>query len=240
MPTTNAYDRVSRLAVMLVPRAGLTDAELAKALVEGKPQIAKIFGSEAHIRIGAKCKNDPLSASMGENRKPGTLSAAIEVTMAEAQLQQLAGGAEQLGRLLQPLIDPAQAALTVGITYRILLPRDGAVFLSLSFKRYPDTSIEAFRKWWLEQHSKVAAPLLLPLLLAYDQVHVDHELSCQASARASLPYVPYDAYDNLTWASRQAYIDSVSDPDSMRKIYEDELGHIDHATYRGALMNELA
>jgi hypothetical protein len=93
-----------------------------------------------------------------------------------------------------PLIDVSQAALTVGPTYRIVEPQEGAVFLSLSFKRHPGTSVAEFRRWWLTQHAQVATPLL-PGLLAYDQVHVDHELSKRAAEVAGLPYVPYDSYD---------------------------------------------
>jgi EthD domain len=231
--------RMARLAIMLSPRRGDTRTELGRSLVSLKERIGMLFGPGKHLRIGTRCDSDPLSRSMGEARAPGSVEAAVEITGADGMEDELAAGAGDLGQLLLPLIDVSQAALTVGPTYRIVKPQNGTVFLSLSFKRYPGTSVADFRRWWLMQHAQVAAPLL-PELLAYDQVHVDHELSNRAAGAAGLPYVPYDAYDNLTWESEDAFIRSTSDPQAMRTIYEDEVGHIDHGTYRGALMDQIA
>ncbi|MGO8856811.1 MAG: EthD domain-containing protein [Steroidobacteraceae bacterium] len=175
---------------------------------------------------------------MGESRTPTSVEGAVEITGGEGSSPDLAAHAEQLGAMIRPLIDVSQAALTVGPTHRIVEPRPGGVFLSLSFRRHPDTTVEQFRHWWLTQHAKVAVPRL-PGLLAYDQVHVDHELSRRASEAAGLPYVPYDSYDNLTWTSMEAFTQSTSNPTAMREVYEDELGHIDHSTYRGSLMDQL-
>ena len=234
-----SYDRVARLSVMLTPRKGKTRAELGRSLILLRDRFHMLFGPKTHVRIGIRCENDPLGQSMGEARSPTTVEGAVEITGGEGSSPELAAHAEQLGALLRPLIDVTQAALTVGPTHRIVEPKRGGVFLSLSFRRHPDTTVEQFRHWWLSQHAKVAVPRL-PGLLAYDQVHVDHELSRRASEAAALPYVPYDSYDNLTWASVEGFTQSTSDPTAMRAIYEDELGHIDHSTYRGALMDHLS
>src|SRR5262249_55076361 len=100
-------------------------------------------------------------------------------------------------------------------------------------------SVDEFRSWWLHEHAKVATRLLSPELLAYDQVHVDRELSRRGSAMAGIAYHPFDAYDNLAWASLDQFIDSVSKPGGRDEMYADEEGHIDHSTYRGALMSEI-
>jgi EthD domain len=111
--------------------------------------------------------------------------------------------------------------------------------LSLAFRRHPGTSVEEFRNWWLHQHAVVATRYLLPELLAYDQVHVDRDLSRRASVSAGITFEPYDAYDNLTWATLESSIRSTSKPGSEQEIYQDEIGHLDHSTYRGAVMRVL-
>jgi hypothetical protein len=234
-----SYQRVTRLAIMLSPRRGDTRTDLGRSLVSLREPIGTLFGPGTHVRIGTRCESDPLNRSMGEGRASASVEAAIEITGADGTQDKLAAGAGDLGRLLLPLIDASQAALTVGPTYRIVKPQDGAVFLSLSFMRHPGTSVAEFRHWWLTQHAQVATPLL-PELLAYDQVHVDHDLSKRASEAAGLPYVPYDSYDNLSWESAEAFVRSTSDPQATRTMYEDEVGHIDHRTYRGALMDRIA
>jgi hypothetical protein len=234
-----SFDRVARLSVMLAPRHGGTRAELSRSLVLRRDRFLTLFGPKTHVRIGTRCERDPLGQSMGEARAAATVEAAVEITGGEGTSQELASHAKEFGVLLRPLIDVTQAALTVGPTHRIVEPKRGGVFLSLSFKRHPDTTVQQFRHWWLTQHAEVAVPRL-PGLLGYDQVHVDHDLSRRASEAAGLPYVPFDSYDNLTWASVEAFTQSTSDPTAMRTIYEDELGHIDHSTYRGALMDDLS
>ena len=46
----------------------------------------------------------------------------------------------------------------------------------------------------------------------------------------------YDAYDNLTWASWEAYLESTNDPEGGKRIGEGEIGRIDNSTRRHGIM----
>ena len=58
---------------------------------------------------------------------------------------------------------------------------------------------------------------MLPDMLAYDQVHVDHALGDQAAVDAGFASRSYDSYDNLTWADFDGFVRSVSSPGSARR-----------------------
>jgi hypothetical protein len=93
----------------------------------------------------------------------------------------------------------------------------------------------------MNQHSRIATPVLEPELLAYDQVHVDHAVSQSVAAAFGVPYVEYDAYDNLTWQDRRAFVNSCTkDLEGMARIAADEVGRIDNSSRRHALMREIS
>jgi EthD domain len=138
--------------------------------------------------------------------------------------------------MLDGLISRESSALTVGRVHHIVEPAEGAIFTSLAFVRYPGTSVDEFRKWWLHQHATFAVRLLSPELLAYDQVHVDRVLSEQTSEVTGTRCHPYDAYGNLPWTSIDQLVCSVAKPGGREEMYHDEMGHNDHATCPGSLM----
>jgi hypothetical protein len=78
-----------------------------------------------------------------------------------------------------------------------------------------------------------------PGMLAYDQVHVDCGVSASLADVCGIAPVLYDAYDNLTWATRQGYLTSISDPEAMARVFQDEVGRIDSAGRRSALMRRI-
>ena len=79
-----------------------------------------------------------------------------------------------------------------------------------------------------------------PELLAYDQVHVDAAMSRALSQALSIRDAAYDAYDNLTWASSNAFTASCShDPEGMERVVADEVGRIDNDSRRRGMMREI-
>jgi hypothetical protein len=227
--------RAARLALMISPADGVSHDDLTEGLRERASELGAACGPDARVRMGVRDLRHVTDA--GARGMPQPVDAAVEVTMPEGSLDELAHAAGGIGRTLEGLVDPEGTALTIGTTHHMVPVREGRIFLSLAFQRSPGTTIEQFRDWWFHQHASVAIPLLGPELLAYDQVHVDRELAEKASVDAGIRYHPYDAYDNLTWASMGALAASMSKPGSAEEMYEDEVGHIDHSTNRGSMMN---
>lgn len=233
-----AVPRTVRISFMLERRPEVAEDTFAAAMRSLHDVLAAGTGPSAAIRIGLRDPRDPLAdVSEGaiEARIPPVLGA-IEVTVPRAEVPGVEALAGTIGAHLSGLADRERSAVSVGDVYEIVEPRPGATFLSFAFRRSPGTSVEEFRDWWLGQHAGVAVRLLSPELLAYDQVHVDRGLSERASRSAEIAFHPFDAYDNLTWASIDQFLASVSRPGGREEMYQDEIGHIDHTSYRGALM----
>lgn len=232
-----AFDKVSRLAIMIVAKRDLPPQALAQSLSARRQALLAAVDGRAALRAGVRCRPDPLAATMGE-RETAAIDGAVEFTAAEDELGFLFDRAPAIAAVLADLVEPGETLLMGGETYRMVEPRSGGVFLSLTFRRDPAITVDEFRNWWLRQHGPLAVSLLSSLL-AYDQVHVDHELSRAAAAAAGLSYGEFDAYDNLSWASPEGFLASVSDAETQRKLFEDEQGHIDNSTNRAALMTVL-
>jgi hypothetical protein len=166
---------------------------------------------------------------------------AVEVTVANDSVGNLA----EISRSLQPLLaefaDLSTVEIMAGPIFPMVPDRQGTAFLSLAFRRYPGTTSQEFQNWWMNQHSRIATPVLEPELLAYDQVHVDQAASQSAAEAFGVPYVEYDAYDNLTWQDRRAFVNSCTkDLEGMARIAADEIGRIDNSSRRHALMREIS
>ena len=209
------------------------------ALAARRPrQLGESFG--AQVRVGTKHPldttgdDDTIDPERPTRREP--VEGAVEFTVEEARLPELSAHASAMGDLLNDIADTDRSIVTVGHMHHIVEPSGGDIFLSLTFKRERGTTLKQLHEWWYNQHPLVVCPLMLPDMLAYDQVHVDHALGDQAAVDAGFAYRCYDSYDNLTWADFDGYVRSVSKPGFMDAIWADEIGHIDHLTYAGALM----
>ena len=226
-----------RLALMLDSASG-DPAALGQELAAMAVWLGEVSPPDAQIRIGAL--KAPITAPPPEPSTPRrfeTVDAAIEITVETAQIDALPELAGRIGEAVRPIV--TRGAAMTGPMHRMVPPRDGDVFLSLAFQRAPGTTSEEFQRWWRYQHAQLCVPLMSPELLAYDQVHLDHARSRAVAEAAGFTDRYYDAYDNLTWANAQSQGPSVTDPNIMRTILEDEIGHIDHATYRGNLLDQL-
>lgn len=168
-----------------------------------------------------------------------SVDGAIEVTLPNGDQHSAPAICQSLRSILAALAEPGSVEVMTGAMHHMVPVRPGGAFLSLAFRRDPATTVAQFRDWWLNQHSKVAIPVLGEELLAYDQVHIDTEASSAAAEALGVPFTDYDAYDNLTYRDQPGFIESIGDVDGMMRIAEDEVGRIDNSTRRYALMREV-
>jgi hypothetical protein len=224
------------MAFMLHAPAGVTDAEFFDAIKARRPDLAAVTQSiDAGLRVGTRHPRDhELASRRDTSYEP--IEAAVEVTMPEDGLAGLLAEAGSIGGLVVDIAHTERSIVTVGPMHRIVEPRPGDVFLSLTFQREPGTTLEELHQWWINQHA-VLATRYLPEVLAYDQVHVDHQLSEQASRDAGFAYRCYDSYDNVTWANYDEFVKSVSKPGVLEVMRQDDDGHIGQNTRVGALMS---
>jgi len=168
-----------------------------------------------------------------------TVDGAIEVTIANGCEQAIPDICRAMRPVLDVLAAPGSIEVMAGAMHFMVPIQPGNTFLSLAFRRYPGTTVDEFRRWWHDQHGPLAIPVLGAELFAYDQVHVDRAMSAAAAEALGVADIEYDAYDNLTFASRADFLKACSDLDGMTRIAADEVGRIDNATRRHALMLEI-
>ncbi len=194
-----------------------------------------------HVRMGVADRHPDLGEQALRQRQNGWagVDGAIEISVSNAQIAEI----PDICRALQPVVagfaDPATVAVMAGPMFHMVPVQSGGTFLSLTFRRDPAITSAAFRHWWFDHHAKHAIPVLGDGLLAYDQVHVDQSISQAAAEAFGATYVEYDAYDNLTWTDRYGYLHSISDPVTMGPLLADEIGFIDPASRRSAIMTEI-
>jgi hypothetical protein len=234
------YPRVLRLVVLLGARAGLDDASLTAGVRELARSCARRLGPDAVLRPGVRLPEDPLAAMLGDRDAPGHVDAIVEASLpASSDPDRLVAALDGLGAELDAVAEPGTVALMAGPTY-LVWPDDGRLVLALAARRDPAITVEELQHWWLEQHAVLIQEVVRPRALGYDQLHVDAELSRRASDSAGLPYAPFDMFDSID-------IDTVTDvtestlmePQTAQRLYQDELGHVDHTSMRGALCSIL-
>jgi hypothetical protein len=220
---------------MIVAPSDVSTKKLRDELSAKRNALAGLFDKPIGLRIGVRSDPDPLAAAMGE-RKLASVDAAIEFTGEAGDLDDLFRMAPKIVAMLDGLIDRRQTALMGGTTYPLWDEAGSGVFLSLAIGRYPGLSVQDFRKWWLHRHGPLAGPLLRPLLLEYAQVHVEHERSAAAAVAAGVQYPDFDGYDNLGWASVEAFVESTCKPEVQQALFNDEEGHLNPTANWDAVM----
>lgn len=222
-----------RLAMMFdAPNGDLE--RLAQAMMRGRMAISAA-AREHPVRLGIADRHPSLFAGIVADWRG--VDGALEITVANEAVVDLPDICHALRPVLAKFVDISSVEVMAGPMFPMVPICEGRSFLSLAFRRDPKTTAEAFRHWWLKQHSQIAIPVLGPELLAYDQVHVDQAASKLLSDAFGVPHVEYDAYDNLTYASLSSFLESCSrDPEGMAGVVEDEMGRIDNTSRRRALM----
>jgi hypothetical protein len=230
--------RGSRLAFMLHAAPGVSFESFAEQLTASAPRLRELASSfGATLRMGTKY---PVPIPPAEDGTPRGFSestdGAVEVSLGEDGLAELIAHAGEFGAALAPFSDTQRSLVLTGIMHHVFEPSDGDIFLSLTFRREPGTTLQEMREWWLNTHAVVATGVQRPEMIGYDQVHVEHDASEQASKNAGFAFRQYDSYDNVTWEHYDGFIASIVKPGGMEKIRADEEGHLDHSTYIGSLM----
>jgi hypothetical protein len=224
-----------KMAFMLVAKSGHLSA-LRDTLGTSRNALQGALSAGSPLRLGIRPDAD---TGDGAGRNFPVTDAAIETTVASTEVHELPAIASAWRKAVALDIDPQFCCAMAGECHEIIEPRPGEVFYSLTFMRNSEIDVADFRRWWLGRHGPLASELLRDDLLGYDQVHVDDQLSRRLCEAAGFDWPGYDAYDNLTWASLASYLKMADKADAMQALYQDELGHIDHSTYKGALLAEI-
>jgi hypothetical protein len=222
-----------RLLSLLASRTG-TGGDLAEQLGRRHAALLQRFGRDAEVLFGVRRADDPFTQVAGD-RRIETADAILQVSLpAGRSMPDLIERLRGLGDELEDLINVDRSALAVGCAY-LMVERKGSVFCGFLGRKDPRVTLEQMRDWWLNHH----APLGISLTVAraphgYDQLHVDPGASAEAARAAGFPYVRYDMGDSLYIADLPEFVRGTSDPDIQRQLYEDELGFLDHSSWRGA------
>ncbi len=227
-----------RLAFMFDAPNGAYGA-LEEGLKRITSQVQALAGA-AHVRLGVADRHPDLALIFdAETSNSRSVDGAIEISIDDTRKAELAAISIAVSKLLTDIAAPRTLEIMAGPYYSMVPVRDGNAFLSLAFRRDPDISSAQFQDWWLNQHAGIAIPVLGGGLLAYDQVHLDHSANENLGQAVKISPVYYDAYDNLTWTDRHAFLQSISNEDDMIRVYADEVGKIDKHSQRSALMRKL-
>lgn len=193
------------------------------------------------FRMGVADRHSDLGdfAQRGAAKGWADVDGAIEISVANDRTGDIPAICRALRPVMSGFCDPSSVHVMAGPMFNMVPVRRGGTFLSLAFRRDPAITSAQFRDWWYNRHSGIAIPVLGDGLLAYDQVHVEQAISIAAAQAFGTDHVDYDAYDNLTWADRDAYLHSISDQAAMAEVFADEVGRIDPASRRSAMMTEV-
>jgi hypothetical protein len=227
---------VQRLAVLFATRDDQEHGELAASVRGLAASCARRLGPGAVLRPAVRLEEDPLAAMLGDRDAPGHVDAVLEASLpSSAPPDCFTEPLRGFGDELAGVADPTTVALMVGTAY-LVWPDDGALVLALAARRDPAISVTELRRWWIEQHAALVQEVVRPRARGYDQLHVDRDRSEAVCEAAGIPHTPYDMFDSID-------VDAVTDltestlmqPETAARLYQDELGHVDHSSLRGAL-----
>jgi hypothetical protein len=227
---------VQRLAVLFATRGDCEPGELETSVRDLAVSCARRLGPDAVLRPAVRLTDDPLAAMLGDRDAPGHVDALLEASLpASAPPDCFTEPLRGFGEELESIADQATVALMVGTAY-LVWPDDGALVLALAARRDPAISVTELRRWWIDQHAALVREVVRPRSRGYDQLHVDRDRSKATCDAAGIPFTPYDMFDSID-------VDVVTDltesslmqPETAGRLYEDELGHVDHSSLRGAL-----
>ena len=228
-----------RLAFMFdAPDADLV--ALARAMCGAGDAMRRVAAGH-HLRMGVADRHPDLGdwAARGDASGKVDVDGAVEISISNDRLADIPDICRGMRPLLAGFADLATLQVMTGPMHHMVPVRVGESFLSLAFRHDPAITPAQMHDWWFNHHAGVAIPVLGEGLLAYDQVHVDRQVSRAAAEALGVVHVDYDAYDNLTWADRYGFMHSISDEVAMGPVYADEIGQIDPIDRRSALMTEI-
>jgi hypothetical protein len=228
-----------RLALMFDARGG-DMAALEKALGNARDTIEVAAGGNA-VRLGVAMHNPEVDEREGAHDVANWrhVDGAVEVSVPNDHAASIPGICKAIAPILMPLVAERSIEAMAGPMHNMVPVQSGEAFLSLAFRRYPGTTVDDFQAWWYSQHAPLCIPILGEEMLGYDQVHVDPDMTRRSAEASGVPFVEYDAYDNLTFHSQEGFLKACSDEAGMALIAKDEDGRIDNTSRRHALMRAI-
>ncbi len=230
---------LTRLMALLSARPGIATHVLGSFLTGRREPLTARFGPDAQIVIGIHRSDDPF-LQVGGERTIESADAILQVSLpGESPQEDFFARLSGLADDLREMVDIHKSALALGRAY-LIVERDGPVFCGFLGRRHPDISLEEMRHWWLYHHGPLGVALTgTRSPHGYDQLHVEPDASRKAAAIAGFPYVPYDMGDSLYIEDLDEFVRGTSDPEVQRQLYEDEIGHLDHSSWRGAFTDRI-
>lgn len=230
--------KLSRLMWMLSAASGVSRDALKQGLLRHRPALQQRFGTEAELMISIQQANDPFTL-IGGSRRIETAEAIMQVSYPDGWPEAgLAKSLDGLSAALADVVDVGKSAMVFGRAY-LLLESPGTAFCGFVGRRDPGRTVDEMRHWWLHHHAPLAQSLTGYSAHGYDQLHVDRDASQRLCAAAGFPFVPYDMADCIDIPDQAAFLSATSDPEIGRQLYEDEVGFLDHSSWRGAFTDKL-
>jgi hypothetical protein len=186
--------RLSRVLLLITGRQGVATSELADALHVGALralQALPIDGGDSRVLFpihepdqGASEYNEFLEDGFGNGVRLAPVDAVLQVTApGRAALPALISCLVEVRRCAGHVMDSALSAAVAG-TDVMIVDGTGPVELVYGMRRRPNTSHQAFCRYWKEDYTGVAR--FAPGLAGYDQLHANPEASKSAAAAAGV------------------------------------------------------
>jgi len=223
-----------RLVVALVRRDDVASDALVDAVRAFGGGLRARAPDGVVVRLGVRHPDDPFAALMGERGDVSTIDAVVELTGDEGgSFDALAAAADGLGADLAGVVDAARSSAIAGTCFHVI-EGTGAVMVALGGLRAPGTTMEQLSEWWLHQHAPLVMRTVSPLPNSYEQLHADADASRAAAKVAGVGDTHWDMFDSIYVDSVPEFVATMSDPQTGATLFEDEVGHVDHASLRGA------
>jgi hypothetical protein len=188
------------------------------------------------VRVGVRHPDDPFASLMGERGDVATVDGVIEVNGPDdGSAEDLAELVEGLAGELSSVADPARCAAVAGTCHHVIEGGD-VVMIALGGNRAPGTTMEQLSEWWLHQHAPLVMRTVKPLPSSYEQLHGDADASRLAAKASGVDPTPWDMFDSIYVDSIPAFVETMSDPTIAATLFEDEVGHVDHGSLKGAAL----
>jgi hypothetical protein len=223
-----------RLVAVLARRGGVERDDFVDSIRRYGDALRTGLPGHVALRIGVRHPQDPFASLMGERGDVAPVDAVIELTGPDdgdvVDLQPLVEG---LAGSLADAVDPARSSVVAGTCHHVI-EGTGAVMVALGGLRAPGTTMAQLGEWWLHQHAPLVLRTVQALPNSYEQLHADADASVAAATAAGVEPTRWDMFDSIYVDSLSEFVASMSDPEVAATLFEDEVGHVDHGSLRGA------
>ena len=230
--------KLTRVMWMLSAAPGISRDALKDGLIRHRPALQQRFGKDAELMISIQQLNDPFTMITGARTiapAAATMQLSYPDGWPEADLAQRLKG---LAAALSDVVDPSTSDQVHGRAY-LVLESPGNAFCGFIGRRDPGKTVQEMRDWWLYHHAPLAQSLTGYSNHGYDQLHVDRDSSKRLCEASGFAYRPFDMADCIDIPNQAEFLSATADPEIGRKLYEDEVGFLDHSSWRGAFTDRI-